>query len=270
MLFKPVHSQRLYRQIADQILALFDQGHIKAGDRLPSERALAEQLGVSRSSVREALIALEMEGRVEVGVGVGIFVRASRPTSATVLAGSGDRPVADPLGPFDILRTRCLIEGEAAALAARNANAAQIAVIELAYQRLADDWARGHFNHQNDRDFHLAITDASGNGALTFVSKALWDQQISHPLFDRFDKLFVAPGRRKENLAEHEAITKAIAARDPKLARASLVRHLTNAEKVRLQLLKRDEDPSQSQSKSKLSPGSQAGPATSLTDPHLP
>jgi len=74
--FKPVESRRLYQQIADQIRDMIERGGFDAGTRLPPERDLAQQLGVSRPSLREALIALDVEGRVEVRSGSGVFVSA--------------------------------------------------------------------------------------------------------------------------------------------------------------------------------------------------
>ena len=112
-----VEPLRLYRQIAGQIAALIDNGEFPAGSRLPAERELATLLGVSRTSVREAIISLEIAGRVEVRVGTGIFVRRSRARRARCRR---RRPTRAP-GPFELLAARALIEGEIAALAARNA-----------------------------------------------------------------------------------------------------------------------------------------------------
>src|SRR5207302_7198003 len=111
----PIHSiepRRLYRQIADQIRALIRSREFAAGARLPPERDLARQLGVSRPSVREALIALEVEGYVEVRIGSGVYVieRTAAPD-----------PLPEDSGPFELIRARWLIEAECAALAARHA-----------------------------------------------------------------------------------------------------------------------------------------------------
>src|SRR5258706_7715434 len=105
-----VENRRLYRQIADQIATLIEKGEYGTGERLPPERDLARQLGVSRPSVREALIALEVEGYVEVRVGSGVYVGGPR---------SGVAPAALPAdsGPFELIRARSLIESECAALA---------------------------------------------------------------------------------------------------------------------------------------------------------
>src|SRR5437660_1962690 len=119
MPIQAVDDRRLYRQIADQLTRLITSGEFRRGERLPSERDLAVQLGVSRPSVREALIALEVEGLVEVRVGSGIYVR--NPANAK----SRSELPADT-GPFELLRARWIIEGECAALAAKSINKAQL------------------------------------------------------------------------------------------------------------------------------------------------
>src|SRR4051794_12008318 len=118
-----VEPRRLYRQIADQIAGLIANGEFAPGSRLPAERELAASLGVSRASVREAIISLEMGGHVEVRVGTGIFV-AGKPANAAAPAGD-----AGP-GPFDLLNARKVVEGEIVALAATNAKAADIDALQ--------------------------------------------------------------------------------------------------------------------------------------------
>lgn len=129
MPFQSIEPRRLYRQIADQIRALIKRGEYAAGSRLPPERDLARQLGVSRPSVREALIALEVEGLVDVRIGSGIYVRA--PDAIT--ASNGQDAAA---GPFELLRARYVIESECAALAAKSAKRAQVAAIEEALDEM--------------------------------------------------------------------------------------------------------------------------------------
>src|SRR4029450_1039483 len=100
-----VEARRLYRQVADQLRALIDGGEYVVGSRLPTERDLAEQLKVSRPTVREALIALEVQGRVRIRVGSGIYV--SEPAALAPLMPS----LAVIEGPFELLRAREFIEG---------------------------------------------------------------------------------------------------------------------------------------------------------------
>ena len=118
MPLQTVEPRRLYRKIADQISVLISAGEYTPGARLPPERDLAKQLGVSRPSVREALIALEVEGLLDVRVGSGIYV-TDPANGASAHALQGDA------GPFDVISARALIEGECAALAAKAASPAQ-------------------------------------------------------------------------------------------------------------------------------------------------
>jgi GntR family transcriptional repressor for pyruvate dehydrogenase complex len=130
MPFQSIEPRRLYRQIADQIRGLIRSGEFSAGARLPPERDLAKQLGVSRPSVREALIALEVEGLVEVRIGSGIYVLAP--------GGVGDLDAANDSasGPFELLRARYVIESECAALAAKSAKKSQVTAIEVALDEM--------------------------------------------------------------------------------------------------------------------------------------
>src|SRR5450432_4690522 len=158
----PIHSiepRRLYRQIADQIRTLVRSGELTAGSRLPPERDLARQLGVSRPSVREALIALEVEGLVDVRIGSGIYVlNGGR-------ANSGAGEVEAAAGPFELLRARWVIEGECAALAAKSAKKARIAAIEEALEQMQHALDNDKQPVSADRLFHLRIAEATGNGA---------------------------------------------------------------------------------------------------------
>jgi len=129
MPIRTIDNPRLYRQIAAQLSELIASGELVEGSRLPSERDLAEQLGVSRPSVREALIALEVQGKVEVRVGAGIFVARARPVAVP-------DPHSEGQGPFDLLRARWLIEGEIAAEAARNASATDLAIVQEAVRAM--------------------------------------------------------------------------------------------------------------------------------------
>src|SRR4051812_28449907 len=119
MPLQAVDNRRLYRQIADQIAALIERGEYAVGERLPPEGDLAKQLGVSRPSVREALIALEVEGYVAVRVGSGVYVVGPQPAEPA-------RVAATDSGPFELIKARWLIEAECAAMAAKAATRAQV------------------------------------------------------------------------------------------------------------------------------------------------
>ena len=225
MPFQSIEPRRLYRQIADQIRGLIKSGEFQPGSRLPPERDLAKQLGVSRPSVREALIALEVEGLVEVRIGSGIYVLAAN-GKARALPDEGDAPA----GPFELLRARYVIEAECAALAAKSAKKAHVDAIEAALVEMERDHADGRAPLSGDRLFHLRIAEATGNGALVHVVKTLWDERTG-PLYKQLEEHYDSPGLWETAMAEHRAVLKAIAAHDPVAAKAAMQRHLNMAYK---------------------------------------
>lgn len=223
MPFQSIEPRRLYRQIADQIRALIRSGEFSAGSRLPPERDLARQLGVSRPSVREAVIALEVEGLVEVRIGSGIYVRAPDGIAKVI----GPDAAA---GPFELLRARYVIESECAALAAKSAKRAQMQAIEAALDEMERDMEAGRQPLPGDRLFHLRVAEATGNGALVHVIKQLWDERTG-PLYQQLEHHYDSPDLWRTAMKEHRAVVKAIAARDADAARAAMQRHLNQAYK---------------------------------------
>ena len=227
MPFEPIEPRRLFRRIAEQLAAMIARGDLPPGSRLPGERDLATRLNVSRPSLREALIVLELEGLVEVRGGSGVYVRAPAPVPPGA--------AADAPGPFDVLEARAVVEPECAALAARRDAVARSAVAE-AFARLAASRAAGLSDDEADRAFHLAIAEVSGNAALARLVALLWRDQGA-PLASRLTDLSVSPARRRDNLAEHAAIAEAIAAGDSTAARAAMRRHLAAVRRARLAAL---------------------------------
>jgi DNA-binding FadR family transcriptional regulator len=222
----PLHAvepRRLYRQIADQLRVLIRQGEYAVGSRLPAERDLALQLGVSRPSVREALIALEVEGLVEVRPGSGVHVVAREPAAgATTLS-----PQA--FGPFEIMRARQLIECELAAIAARAASAPQVAGLRAALASMKDELAAGALPLRGDRLFHLRVAEIAENAPLLHVLGELFDQRNT-PLFEQMGQHFEDERSWRIAIDEHRAVLAAIAAHDPDAARAAMNLHLQRSQ----------------------------------------
>ena len=233
MPFQSIEPRRLYRQIADQIRELIRSGEFVAGARLPPERDLAKQLGVSRPSVREALIALEVEGLVEVRIGSGIYVLGPG-VKADLVEGAGgvspDTAVHATAGPFELMRARYTIESECAALAAKSAKKSQIAAIEEALEVMQREFESGKQPLGGDRLFHLRIAEATGNGALVAVVKMLWEERTG-PLYQRLEHHYDTPGLWTAAMAEHRAVLKAIVEHDVPGARTAMQRHLNKAYK---------------------------------------
>ena len=213
--------ERPYLRLAAQILALLASKGVKAGDRLPSERTLAEQFEVSRTSVREAIIALELQSAVEVRGGSGAYLIQ---TPATATQTPVFMPEAGP-GPFELLRARCLIESEIAAAAAEVRKDADLDRIfeALADMRLfMDDKVA---NEAADRRFHLHIAEATGNSVLLQMVTALWDH-AKGPVWVKIDQHFHSPALRVSSQEDHQRVLDALIARDPVAARAAMRAHL--------------------------------------------
>jgi DNA-binding FadR family transcriptional regulator len=212
-----VPRARLYRQIADQLRQLIDKGEYPVGSRLPTERDLAKKLGVSRPTVREALIALEVEGRLRIKVGSGIYVIEQQ---------SGGAPIPEPIaGAFELLKARALVESALAEEAARFADGDDIARLDAvlgeaeAMQPSWETWIA------LDRQFHIAVAATLDNPVLVRCVGELFDQRIN-PYFERLAQHFETPTAWQEAQAEHRIVRDAIAARDPNCARTAMRQHL--------------------------------------------
>jgi DNA-binding FadR family transcriptional regulator len=217
---QPVSVTRLYRMIANQIAGKIRAGEFIRGGRLPSERELAEKLQVSRTSVREALIALELEGYVEVRVGAGVFVVAAIDDADD----ADDEVLIAPHGeisPFELIGVHLLVEPECAALAAKHATEAQRAAIEASGRAMeGSDMPTTH-----NRAFHIAIAEASGNAALAMTVTNLWNYRDSSALYDKLEQHLATPQVWHVAEAEHDCIIQSILARNPVAARRAMRTH---------------------------------------------
>ncbi len=212
-----VGNTRLYRQIADQLSQLIASGEFAPGSRLPAERELAAALGVSRASVREAIISLEIAGLIEVRVGTGIFVTAPAAQGAS----EGE---AGP-GPFELLSARSLVEGEIAALAAREAKPDDLEALDQAIARMVEHNEDFAIREDSDREFHLALAAATGNGSLSLVVEGLWNQRAE--LWRRMQHHYHTPELALQTIRDHKAIAAAVRAHDADAARRAMHRHLS-------------------------------------------
>jgi DNA-binding FadR family transcriptional regulator len=219
MPLQAVEPKRLYRQIAEQLRTLISQGEFTVGSRLPAERDLAKQLGVSRPSVREALIALEVDGWVEVRIGSGVYVLKRRQRAPSKLLAMPE------WGPLELIRARKLIEGEIAGAAALQAKRKDIAAMRSALDLMIEDAGRGILPLDGDRAFHTAIVEACGNAVLTETVQGFWDSRRG-PLFMRLGGYFETFRSWQSAIAEHEAILQAIKARDSTAARDAMHAHM--------------------------------------------
>jgi len=219
-----VEPGRLYRQIASLIGERIDRGQFPVGSLLPPERDLAQQLGVSRTSVREALIALEVSGKVSIRVGHGVQILQATPRSDRV--GARADPGEADIGPIQLMQARRHVEVKTAELAARNRSKLDLERLRqaLAVQARARSVSAPEYRN-GDRDFHVAIARAGGNAAFTLIIADLWDY-VCKPTFSKFEELLMGPERLQMTAAEHRRIFDAIAAGDGVAARKAMRNHL--------------------------------------------
>jgi DNA-binding FadR family transcriptional regulator len=228
MPLQTVEPQRLYRQIAEQLRQLMASGEFAVGSRLPAERDLAVQLGVSRPSVREALIALEVEGMIEVRTGSGIYVKNATALKRPMASKAGDTPAE--WGPLEVMSARILVESEVAALAAQNAQKKDLKAMRDGLQQMKREAARNEMPRQGDEAFHDAIAQACGNSVLLDTVQRFWVAR-NGPLFERLGDYFEHPASWQAAIAEHQAVLDAIEAGDASAARKAMQKHLKQAHK---------------------------------------
>ncbi|MEY4883101.1 MAG: hypothetical protein RIS34_955 [Pseudomonadota bacterium] len=226
MPLQTVEPQRLYRQIAEQVRAAIVANEFVVGARLPAERDLAKQLGVSRPSVREALIALEVEGWVEVRTGSGVYVldRARR-INLDINPDKSAGPAPSEWGPLELIRARRVVEGEIASMAATLAKRKDIDAMAKALDSMKADAAQGVLPLEGDRAFHTAIVQASGNGVLIETVQNFWDSRRG-PVFERLVGHFETVASWQAAIAEHQVILDAIRRHDAPAARAAMHAHM--------------------------------------------
>jgi len=210
------NNDRLYQDLARKLIAELASGKFPVGSRLPAERELAQQYAVSRPTVREAVIALEVQGLVEVRIGSGAYV----------IALPGKRRIAGfDISAFELTEARLLFEGEAAALAASQVNDEDVAEIERLVSEIARENQDPRGTVKADRAFHLAIAKATRNTAIYETIEKLWALRDTSPeaalLHEKARTANVKPV-----VEEHTAVLDALKARDPKAARAAMRAHL--------------------------------------------
>jgi DNA-binding FadR family transcriptional regulator len=215
-----VETRRLYEHIAQKLAKAIADGEYEVGQRLPSERELAQSFKVSRPTIREAIIALELDELVEVRLGSGVYVlNRQSPT--------GQESVKD-IGPFELLEARRAIEGEAAALAAMRIEDAQLEQLAALIEEMRADNRDNEIlmSEDADRRFHELIAIATQNSAIITAVQMLWDARARSPQSHSLDDKNRAIGL-KPPIEEHAAILRALRRRDPEAARAAMHKHLS-------------------------------------------
>lgn len=229
MPFKPIHPEKLSSAVVRQIELLILRGILRDGEKLPPERELSEQLGVSRPSLREAITELKQRGLLCTRAGSGIYV-------ADVL-GSAFSPAlvrlfaAHEEAVIDYVSFRRDLEGVAAERAARCGSDLDLKVIDDAFKRMEIAHAAGDIELEAEHDtaFHLAIIEASHNVVMLHMMRSIYDLLRGGVFYNRA-QMYLQPKAKDALLEEHQAINDALQRRDCAGARAAIEQHMDHVE----------------------------------------
>jgi len=180
--FKTFEQKRIYQQVAEHLAELITTDELIVGQQLPPERKLAKKLQVSRNVVREAFLALEIAGYVEIRVGVGTFVVSKTPQKTTV---GGIQNLDIGAGPIDILAARKTVEGEIAAISATTSTPEDIENLEHALWEILEDTRVEDTENDWPRIFHKLLASSTQNPVYSAIAELLWEQTRG-PLFENF------------------------------------------------------------------------------------
>ncbi|PKM77340.1 MAG: GntR family transcriptional regulator [Firmicutes bacterium HGW-Firmicutes-15] len=226
MSFHPIKTKRIYEEIVEQLKGMISRGDLQPGNKLPAERDMAESLGVSRASVREALTALETMGILDIRPGEGTFVRRTSDSETfeplALLLAFERNPEAQ------MMEVRRILETECAALAAVRATQEDLQKIEasLFVMKTANSISEAV---DADLRFHFAIAEATKNTVLLRIMNTVSD--LMHNTFRQArENLYANPSLGPRVISEHEAINKAIQERKPEEAWAKMLEHINNIE----------------------------------------
>lgn len=228
-------SSRLYLQIAGKLADSISAGELRTGARLPAERDLAQTYDVSRQTVREALIALEVSGLVEIRPGSGVYVQKVAGKSS----GLKSSIVADDApGPLEIMEARLMLEGDAAALAAERISNEELLKLKGYLQQMAllVEQQKSSEAEAFDGKFHQLIAIATRNSALQSMIEWLWllreSSELSRLFARKIQQQVAGP-----NIMAHEKIYQCLSRRDAIGAKAAMQAHISEVTQAYLLLL---------------------------------
>lgn len=205
-------SRRMFWQIAEKIEAKIESGLYPPGNRLPPERELAETFDVSRPTIREAIIALEVMQLVEVKTSSGVYVLEKEIDK--------EQMGVENISAFELTQARALVEGEAAALAAMSITEAELEALK----KTLDAMESGNEAEKADREFHLIISKATRNNAILLAVKKSWELRESQPKI-KLAYSNVCSQSDGDRLEEHRAIYQALKDKNAQGARSAMHAH---------------------------------------------
>ncbi|MBL4831444.1 MAG: FCD domain-containing protein [Aliivibrio sp.] len=228
MLFEP---KRPYQELGLILRQQLINGDYQIGERLLPERNIAEQLNVSRTVVREAIIMLELENLVEVRKGSGVYV-LNIPNKSH----GREAIISDDAGPFEMLQARQLLESNIAEFAAIQVTPGDIVKMRAALELEKEEFANNTSDCVGDEQFHLCIAKATQNSVLVDMLKHSWERREQSPMWQKLHSRIIGRDYRKEWLDDHAQILSAMQRKDPIAAKHSMWQHLENVKQRLLEL----------------------------------
>lgn len=232
----PETGKRRYQEVAEALKQEMVEQGLSVGTRMRTERRIAEDLGVSRSVVREAIIMLEIEGLVSVRKGSGTYIERL-PHSA-----ESDVDARSDIGPFELLQARQLLESNIAAFAATMVTKSDINRMQEALEMEIQAMEEGSPDYDGDELFHRLIAEATQNGVLVDMVDEMWRLRKGNKIWDGLHARIFDESYRKQWLDDHQTILTALNQRDPGKARDAMWTHLENVRNTLL-VLSDVEDP---------------------------
>jgi len=229
MKFEPIKTEKVYEKVIEQIKTMIYNGELRRGDKLPSERALKKQLGVSRASIREAFSALEMIGLIE-----------SRPGKGTFIKEQADKNLLEPLSlvlllednvASELLEVRKVVETDCVRLAAKRIDEEELEFLRSVLDKMKGKTGFEEESIELDRDFHYSVARAAQNKVLYYLMTSIMDALDFHIKYTR-TKLVSKEETMNEFTVQHEKIFKAIEDGDSKRAINEMNNHLNYVEKL--------------------------------------
>lgn len=238
--FRPIRTKKIYEEIIAQIKALILEGKLQPGDKLMSERDMAEKMQVGRSAVREAFRALEAMRIIEIKPGEGTYIRKANPDylveAISLLLSSEDHATRE------LMELRKILEGECAYLAALHRTNGDLEIMKQQLNDMKKEVQQGHLGYDSDMSFHFSIYKATGNALIFKLMSALRDT-VRHALREVLQELMrIEPTIPQHLYDEHVTVYQAIEKGEPKIARDAMRKHLNTALKGVIDYQKRPTD----------------------------
>lgn len=215
------------QSVAREIQGMIQSGQLKPGEKIPSQREFSQKFGISRASLREALLTLETLGLLKTEAGRGTFVASPSVSDTGVSGHMAPWRYSDSYSVFDVFQTRILLEGEIARLSAGRLTQLQLDKMERATQTMEDCWANQDLlaNVEADLEFHGVIVSACSNAMLKALYQTVRDQVTET---QRQPIPITDPERMRESIGEHRKIIAALSANDGLRAKHEMEIHIRN------------------------------------------